>query len=155
MNKKGKWIIGISGSLVIGALGSGLWNGVFSPIFIFFGRGLMSLLTVFYSSERDDVYDRAAVGLHELSSNLILMIFGVLFLFFPIALYLTFFFAFSRQKKRRKLNKRREGRKNKKRKAKDFLAFDNKCLLCGVVIHADFISCIFQHSNKPIQSRIR
>jgi hypothetical protein len=101
--------LGISGSLLIGALGSGLWNGVFSPIFTFIGRGLMSLLTLFYSSERDDVYDRTAVGLHELSSNLMLMIFGFLFLLFPIFLYLTFFSIFSRQKKyESKTNEERE-----------------------------------------------
>jgi hypothetical protein len=90
MNKKGKWILGIFGSLVIGALGSGLWNGVFSPVLTTIGRGLMSLLTLVYSSERDDVYDRAAVGLHELPSNLMLMMVGGIMLTAPVFTYLIF-----------------------------------------------------------------
>jgi hypothetical protein len=106
MNSKAKWFFGILGSLVLGALGSGLWNGVFSPIFSALGRLTMSLLTLGYSSARDGVYEQAAKGLYEKPSVMVLEAVTMIIIIAPILAYI----------KGRNILKRRDSREEFRRK---------------------------------------
>jgi hypothetical protein len=126
MNTKLKWTLGIAGSLVVGALGSGLWNGVFSPIFTATGHFGLSLITLGYSSTRDLVYERAAVGMHEEASVL-----GLVFLVsfssgLPIVLYLPIRRAI---KKIFKKDEERSENKNVAEQKKEIERFKRKALL--------------------------
>jgi hypothetical protein len=106
MNSKAKWVFGILGSLVLGALGSGLWNGVFSPVFSALGRLTMSLLTLGYSSAKDGIYEKAAKGLYEESS---FIVFGTVTMLIISALFVAFI-------KGRSILKRRDEREEFRRR---------------------------------------
>jgi hypothetical protein len=93
MNYKARWILGIIGSVVLGALGSGLWNEVFAPVGSRLARGLMSLLTLGMSSARDSIYESAAKGFSERPSVALLTIFGLTIFYAPLA-FLVFRFFF-------------------------------------------------------------
>jgi hypothetical protein len=65
---KTKIVLGVIGSLVIGALGSGLWSWMFEPVLSRVGKGILNLVTLGISSLKDNVYSTAAQGLHEVPS---------------------------------------------------------------------------------------
>jgi hypothetical protein len=62
---KENWIISIISTLVIGALGSGLWEVVFKPVFKKIGDVTFYILTVGIKKTRDDVYLDAAKNHRE------------------------------------------------------------------------------------------
>ncbi len=57
---------------MLGALGSGLWSGVFAPLGSFAFRGLLSIVTLGLAAAKDSVYRRAALGFAERASELLL-----------------------------------------------------------------------------------
>src|SRR5437764_7100847 len=63
-----KIALGVIGSLVVGALGSGLWSWMFEPVLSRLGKGILNLVTLGISSLKDNVYSTAAEGLHEVPS---------------------------------------------------------------------------------------
>jgi hypothetical protein len=65
---KSKIALGVIGSLVAGALGSGLWSWMFEPGLSRLGKGILNLVTFGTSSLKDNVYSTAAQGLHEVPS---------------------------------------------------------------------------------------
>lgn len=62
---KDNWIIGILSALIIGALGSGLWDVAFKPIFKKLGEALFFVLTFGIKKARDSIYKEAAKGNRE------------------------------------------------------------------------------------------
>jgi hypothetical protein len=86
MQNKRKWIFTIAGSLILGALGSGLWSEVFAPLLSGLGHGLMSLLTLGMTSARDSIYQQAARGLYERPSVMLLSFIGIAFIYVPLAI---------------------------------------------------------------------
>ena len=95
MALKWKWIAGILGTLVLGALGSGLWNVVFAPLGSLIVKAMLSLATLGISSARDQVYATAALGYAERPSVMLLVFFGIALFIAPLAA-LTFNLLFSR-----------------------------------------------------------
>jgi len=60
-----KWILGGISTVVLGALGSGLWSGVFAPLGSIAFRGLLSIVTLGLAAAKDSVYRRAALDLQR------------------------------------------------------------------------------------------
>ncbi len=64
--EKGKKIIlGVIGAIVIGALGSGLWNAAMAPTLSVLSRGLLTLLSLVFRSISNRIYTNVARGFHE------------------------------------------------------------------------------------------
>lgn len=79
-NKK-KVVLGVVVTVILGAVGSGLWEVVFSPAMSWVGRQILTLATLGLDSARDDIYREAAKGHHEKASFYIyLFVAFVLFL---------------------------------------------------------------------------
>jgi hypothetical protein len=71
-NSKLKWTLGILGTIILGAIGSGLWSLLFEPVSLWTGRVLFTIATLGLDSLRTNVYAEVAKGLHEESSLVIL-----------------------------------------------------------------------------------
>jgi hypothetical protein len=87
MALKWKWIAGILGTLVLGALGSGLWNVLFAPLGSLIVKAALSLVTLGISSARDQVYATAARGYAERPSVMLLLFFGTAVLVVPLGAF--------------------------------------------------------------------
>ena len=57
---KENWIFSVLSALVIGALGSGLWDVAFKPVFKKIGEFLFFVLTLGVSIAKDSIYKEAA-----------------------------------------------------------------------------------------------
>jgi ABC-type arginine/histidine transport system permease subunit len=88
MNTRWKWIFGICGSLIVAALGSGLWSVVFAPLGGTILKAFLSLVTLGISSARDSIYSSAARGFWERPSVLLLAFVATLILLFPLYFWL-------------------------------------------------------------------
>lgn len=62
---KENWIFSVISALIIGALGSGLWDVAFKPMFKKIGEGLFFVLTLGISRAEDSIYKEAAKGNRE------------------------------------------------------------------------------------------
>ncbi len=60
-----KWIGAILATVVLGAIGSGLWDAVFKPLLPWLGEGLLDVGTLGLQSLRDSVYVEIARGTFE------------------------------------------------------------------------------------------
>jgi hypothetical protein len=83
-----KFWLSVAGTIVLGALGSGLWSLLEVPLWKV-GNWLLSITTLGIASIRDDIYAKAALGLHELPSLYLLLFVCALMLALPVALPLT------------------------------------------------------------------
>lgn len=78
----------LGGALIIGALGSGLWDLFLKGVFIFLGNSFINLISLFYSGYIDLIYSHVGGGydflvvLPTLLLFLFVILFGVFFLFF-------------------------------------------------------------------------
>lgn len=79
MNAKKIWFW--VGTLVVGALGSGLWSLIEAP-FWKIANWFLTATTLGIQSIRDNVYARAALGLHELPSLYLFMMLSILMVLF-------------------------------------------------------------------------
>lgn len=73
MSTRNKWVLGGIGTVVLGALGSGLWSTVFEPLGTAALKALLSIVTLGIAAAKDSVYREAAFGLAERPSVLILV----------------------------------------------------------------------------------
>ena len=80
-----KIALGILGSIVGGALGSGLWNGVLGPFCVAIGKGILNIVTLGIASLKDSMYRSAAEGLHEVPSLNVHLYVILFFVTTPIA----------------------------------------------------------------------
>ena len=73
-------ILAVLGALVIGALGSGLWDVVFKPTFVWIGTVLLNVATLGIQSLVDNIYVEVAKGSYERAADaayqIIIVIFG-------------------------------------------------------------------------------
>jgi hypothetical protein len=81
MSKPLKWTLGILGTILLGALGSGFWDLCLRNTFIAIGHGILTLITLGLSSVRDNFYVEIAKGRTD-RVGLYLMSFTFLFLGF-------------------------------------------------------------------------
>jgi len=71
-----KWIFGVIGLILLGALGSGLWQIALKPFTFWFLETIFNIMTLGLSSLSDAFYTEVAEGLHEEPSleNLMLLL---------------------------------------------------------------------------------
>lgn len=67
------WVLSIIATIVLGAIGSGLWDAALKPISRRIGSTLFTVLTFGAKRARDKIYRGAAMGHHELPSLYILL----------------------------------------------------------------------------------
>jgi hypothetical protein len=82
----GKWTLGIAGTILLGALGSGLWDVALKSIFTSIGRGVLTGISFGYGSIRDSCYLEIAKG-HTDRASLWLVTFSL----FPMLLALGYY----------------------------------------------------------------
>src|ERR1039457_337139 len=68
------WILSIVVTIVLGGIGSGLWDAALKPISKRLGGVLYTLITFGAKRARDNIYKEASKGHHELPSLLLLII---------------------------------------------------------------------------------
>ncbi|MEY2485486.1 MAG: hypothetical protein QOH39_1134 [Verrucomicrobiota bacterium] len=79
MSNFAKWTVGIVGTVLLGALGSGFWDLFLRDIFVWIGHGLLTLITLGISSVRDSFYLEIAKGRTD-RVGIYLVSFGMSFL---------------------------------------------------------------------------
>ncbi|MFS8082707.1 MAG: hypothetical protein ACMG51_04580 [Ginsengibacter sp.] len=75
-------------TLIVGALGSGLWSLIEAPLWKI-ANWFLSATTLGIQSVRDDVYAHAALGLHELPSLYLFLIVSIFMAAFPVSFALV------------------------------------------------------------------
>ncbi|OOV83518.1 hypothetical protein [Acinetobacter amyesii] len=55
------WVLGILGTLIIGGLGSGVWEIILKPFFSFMGNGIISFLINTSSSFSNEIYQNISI----------------------------------------------------------------------------------------------
>jgi len=83
-----KYISGLIGVIILGALGSGLWS-IIAPGAGTIGRWLLTVITLGINTVRDSTYEEAAIGHHELASLHVLFFVAAFFLAFPMTMLIT------------------------------------------------------------------
>lgn len=83
-----KATLGIVGTILLGALGSGLWELALRPAGQWLGNGVLTAASLGSSALKDQVYIDAAKGYHEESANSSFVELTPLTLFFCTAAYL-------------------------------------------------------------------
>jgi hypothetical protein len=68
LTNRSKVILGIAGTIVLGAIGSGVWELFFSPVFSWLGRGILTIVTLGLDSVRNAIYAGVAKGHREEAS---------------------------------------------------------------------------------------
>ncbi len=63
--KANKWVIGILGTILLGALGSGLWDLILRDFFAWIGRFVLTGLTLGFTSIREGFYAEIAQGRND------------------------------------------------------------------------------------------
>lgn len=100
MSIKAKAAVGIIGTILLGAIGSGVWELAFAPMASRIGRGILTVFTLGLESARDGIYQSVAKGHHELPSLYLYGFLAILVMFFPLFIVLP---AFARARIRRAL----------------------------------------------------
>jgi hypothetical protein len=87
-SKKGiaKFVLGIIGAIVLGALGSGLWNVFLGPLFSIAYNSILTIATFGISAIKNNSYIAIAKGLHEQPSLEWLLIFSTGMIAIPLAI---------------------------------------------------------------------
>lgn len=67
-----RWILAILGTIVLGALGSGLWEVLVKPGLAWAGGAVLTISTLGLDSLRDQIYADVAIGSYERASLSIL-----------------------------------------------------------------------------------
>lgn len=80
-----RWLGWLVGVLVIGALGSGLWEVAFRDLYDSSLRFLLTLLTLGLDATRNSIYANIAQGHHEVPSLKLLFGFMIIVGIFPVA----------------------------------------------------------------------
>ncbi len=70
-NKYLKWCINITGAIVLGAIGSGVWENVLKPILASGQNLVLNIASWGIGSYRNDIYAQIAQGFHEGDSKVI------------------------------------------------------------------------------------
>jgi hypothetical protein len=67
------WVASIFVTILLGAVGSGLWDAILRPVLFKIGKALFTILSFGRKRASDKVYKEASLGHHERSSILVLM----------------------------------------------------------------------------------
>jgi hypothetical protein len=106
VNPKVKWLVGITGALLLGALGSGLWEYVLQPAFGWAGSAALDVGTLGLERYKDGVYQEIARGNPQNISVFLLSL--TIFLFVAFLGVVTGFVAGVRQFRKESLSEEGE-----------------------------------------------
>jgi hypothetical protein len=84
MNKFLKIILGIIATIILGAIGSGLWERMLGPLLDWITHATVGMYASLVSSYSDSIYEKAANGFHEENS---LVLFTIFISFLPMSYY--------------------------------------------------------------------
>jgi len=65
-----KWVGGVGGTVLLGAVGSGLWQRLGDPFYVLLRDGLLNFATLGLQNLKDRLYTNVGIGLHERPSGL-------------------------------------------------------------------------------------
>ncbi len=68
-NKYIKILLGFVAAIIIGAIGSGLWERILSKIFDYIIELTINIMNLFITSYKDSIYASASKGFHEFSAT--------------------------------------------------------------------------------------
>jgi hypothetical protein len=68
-NKIVSWIIGTFGVIILGAIGSGVWQILGEPIVDLIAKFIINSMGLIFSTYKDSIYSTASLGFHESSAN--------------------------------------------------------------------------------------
>jgi hypothetical protein len=68
------WVVSILLTVLLGAIGTGLWDSILRPAFAWAGKAIFTILSFNARRSRDKIYKNAAMGHHELPSLYLLMV---------------------------------------------------------------------------------
>jgi len=71
-NKYIKLMLGMVGAVLLGAIGSGVWEGLLKPISVYTRDLLLDIISFGFVSYQDNIYKEIAKGFHEAPSTLLL-----------------------------------------------------------------------------------
>ncbi len=74
LNKTLKYSLGVIGTLFLGAIGNGLWEGILKPVFHFVGIWTIELMSHIFLNYKDNIYKKASDGFHEFPSLFVMLI---------------------------------------------------------------------------------
>lgn len=83
-----KWIIRILGIVLLGAIGSGVWQIVGAPVVTFISELIISSINLLVGTYKDSIYSNASKGFRESSATALYVLFFVL----PPLIYLSYSF---------------------------------------------------------------
>ena len=86
-SKKLKYALGLLGAIIIGAIGSGIWEVVFQPVFSFLSNNIISLFSLLFKSLEKSIYEDIAKGYTEEPSYMAATL--ILYIFFMMLGYFT------------------------------------------------------------------
>lgn len=87
-----KYALSIMGAIILGALGSGLWNAVLAPLFSIAYNSILTVITFGITSIKNGTYLDIAKGMHEEASVHWLNYFGSFLFSIPISLVIYVYF---------------------------------------------------------------
>ncbi|MGD1396438.1 hypothetical protein ACP6IB_26525 [Vibrio harveyi] len=111
MNKFFQWTLGIIGTVLLGALGSGLWELFLADALVFIGKGILSILSSLSSTYLDSLYKNIWKGSDYSYLHEIYVLTFVTYLMMPILII---------RSNRVRGNQRKEGDDSKTPKSKYF-----------------------------------
>lgn len=80
------WMLSAAGIIVLGAIGSGVWQIIGQPLVNAIVEFSVNTINIFFSSYKDSIYARASLGFHERASNNLFTLVMMLILFIPFLL---------------------------------------------------------------------
>src|SRR4030043_325159 len=89
ISSKKKVLMGILLTILLGAIGSGLWDVVLKSFFNWMGRLLLTFVTLGLTSASNRIYQNVSKGLHEVPILHIFLIIMMIFLLIPVMLLLS------------------------------------------------------------------
>jgi hypothetical protein len=148
MTMSRKVVLGIIGTIVLGAVGSGVWELIFSPTFTWLGRGLLTLVTLGLDSVSDSIYVDVAKGHHERPSLIVYGFLVTLILVAPV------FMAINSRQWRVRLRKQIKDRTLEElARESDSLARKQKFLIYAMILLSSFIyvrGLMYSYTNAAV-----
>jgi hypothetical protein len=99
-NKKVRWLLAVAGTLLLGALGSGIWQDILRPVVHISTRWVLDVASIGMKNYKNSVYEQIAADNHTLVAVYTQII--VLYFLLPVVMFSSLF-AYSRLLKLRRL----------------------------------------------------
>lgn len=137
---KYKIVFGVLGTILLGALGSGLWNAILGPLLSLSANFFLTVFSLGIKAIKNNIYMDIAKGLHEQASLSWLMTFSCFMVALPITFVVISFFVIPYSKRWKEKIEQADNKQNELKKIVTILS----CLLLfctsSFLIEAIFVS---------------